>query len=108
METRVQVAQDPGTTAGQIDLPSQLSPRFPLLPESYRLEFHPVIDQNAVAPDLYILEITVPRRNHDGLFFTGSGEAWVRTDGGKRKLSGPDLVGWGKTHAATGYQNPPH
>jgi hypothetical protein len=37
------------------------------------------------------VELTVPRVSTPQLFFTGSGQAWVKTDGGKRKLTGAEI-----------------
>jgi tetratricopeptide (TPR) repeat protein len=64
-----------------------------IAPTSYRIEFHQVYDDNKViVPDLYVIEMVVPRptSNHQ-LYFTGKGEAYVKTDGGKRHLSGPQV-----------------
>jgi hypothetical protein len=40
---------------------------------------------------LSIVEIEVPRKSKKNLFFTGSDEAFIKTDGGKKKLKGPQL-----------------
>jgi hypothetical protein len=64
----------------------------PLLPSEYRMDFFPVFQDNTPVADLYILEIAVPKpRTIKGLYYTSSGEAWAKTDGGKRKLIGIDL-----------------
>ncbi|MDP2502154.1 AAA family ATPase [Vibrio splendidus] len=38
--------------------------------------------------DGYVVEVTVPRSNSDGLFFNSSGNTWVRLNGCKQKLQG--------------------
>jgi DNA modification methylase len=59
-------------------------------PTAYRLEFHPVHDRDVI-PDLYVVEIVVPRVSTTNLYFTGGNEAFVKTDAGKRKLTGPEI-----------------
>ncbi len=36
----------------------------------------------------YVVEVTVPKSNSDGLFFNSSGNTWVRLNGCKQKLQG--------------------
>lgn len=68
---------------------SKIKPQ--IAPSSYRLEIHPVMDENSLPSDLYIVELTVPRVVSKDLFFTNKDEAYVKTDGGKRKLNGPQI-----------------
>ena len=63
----------------------------PLTPRQYRLEFHQVFDADSPVPDLVVLEISVPKLDSRGLFYTGRGEAWVKTPGGLKQLTGPAL-----------------
>lgn len=62
----------------------------PAIPPSlYKLEIYPV--ENAPEADLYIVELSVPRVATKDLFFTSKDEAWIKTDGGKIQLKGPQL-----------------
>src|SRR5215203_1414598 len=60
-------------------------------PTAYRIELHQVYDQDVI-PDLYVVEIVVPRVSSTELYFTGKGDAWVKTDGGKKRLMGPEIL----------------
>ena len=42
----------------------------------------------ASSDDGYVVEVTVPKSNSDGLFFNSSGNTWVRLNGCKQKLQG--------------------
>ena len=46
--------------------------------------FHHVANSD----DGYVVEVTVPKSNSDGLFFNSSGNTWVRLNGCKQKLQG--------------------
>jgi hypothetical protein len=67
-------------------------------PVQYRLEIHPVekanTDQETGELDLFVVELVVPRTSSQELYFTGGNEAFVRVDGVKKKLTGPQLVDW--------------
>ena len=63
------------------------------IPFQYRVEIHPV-ESNTDQLDLFVVELTVPRTDSGDLYFTGGNETFVRVDGVKRKLTGPQLVDW--------------
>jgi hypothetical protein len=60
-------------------------------PTAYRIELHQVYDQDVLS-DLYVVEVTVPRVSSTDLYFTSKGDAWVKTDGGKKRLIGPEIL----------------
>ncbi|MCW5851827.1 MAG: ATP-binding protein [Anaerolineae bacterium] len=61
-------------------------------PTAYKIEFHEVYqDKGVVVPDLWVVEIIVPYASTTDLYFTGGNQAFVKTDAGKKKLSGPEL-----------------
>ncbi len=67
-------------------------------PTSYRVEMHQVYEGSTAVPDLCVVEIIVPRVFDSGPYFTGSNEMFVKTDGGKKKLSGPEQFDWYRRH----------
>jgi len=62
-----------------------------IAPTAYRIEFHPVSDENTIVENLFVVEMAIPRPTSTDLYFTGKDEAWVRIDGGKKRLSGPEI-----------------
>ncbi len=69
---------------------SQILPA--VAPTAYRIEFHPVYEESgSSAQDRFVVEVIAPQVSASNLYFTGSNEAWVKTDGGKKKLKGPEL-----------------
>lgn len=65
-----------------------------IAPTLFKIPFHPVLDTNSSEPinNLYVVELAVPKANTKDLYFTGGNEAFVKTDGGKKKLTGPQLT----------------
>lgn len=64
----------------------------PIAPTAYEVRFYPVRDDHGIlVENLYVVEMSVPRPNSTDLYFTGKDEAWVRIDGGKKRLSGPEI-----------------
>ncbi|WP_375472841.1 ATP-binding protein [uncultured Nostoc sp.] len=64
-------------------------------PTAYRIELHKVCDQkNEFIDDLYLIEMTVPASNSSRLHFTGGNETFVKVDGAKKKLTGPEIQDW--------------
>ena len=60
-----------------------------------QLKFHNVYNlQGAIVEDLWIIELLVPPSQERDIFYTNSGELFVKTDGGKRKLLGPEVTGF--------------
>jgi len=63
-----------------------------IAPTAYRILFHPLYrEDETIVPDLCIVEIVVPRVSATELYFTGGNEAFVKTDGAKKLLVGPEL-----------------
>lgn len=63
----------------------------PIAPSAYRVVLHEVFEDEDSArgvSDLFVVEVVVPRVFTNELFFTGGNEAFVKTDAGKRKLTG--------------------
>jgi hypothetical protein len=71
----------------------QLQP--PLSPGEYRIDFHPVTDQdeNAPVPDRWVVELRVSRGDPKQLYATSAGTHYLRTESGTTVLAGPTLVG---------------
>lgn len=66
-------------------------------PTAYRTEIFPVLDDNRnPLPDTWVVGIIVPRVFSSDPYFTSGNELFVRTDGGIKKLSGPQMVDWMK------------
>lgn len=54
----------------------------------YNIRFSPVIsEENEIIKDTYVIEIIVKRHNEQYLFSTGKGEVYIKSEGGKLKLS---------------------
>ena len=67
--------------------------RPPISPEHCQLKFHNVYDlQGAIIEDLWVIELLVATPQERDIFYTNSGELFVKTDGGKRKLLGPEVT----------------
>lgn len=65
----------------------------PITVENWQLEFHQVYDsQGEVVEDLWVIELLVPPSKERNVFYTNSGELFVKTDGGKQKLLGPQIT----------------
>ncbi|ENM5907571.1 putative DNA binding domain-containing protein [Vibrio mimicus] len=62
-----------------------IQPTIP--PSCYRVEFKPVYLKNKPVNDLYVLEVSVSPFESEFLFCTTKKEVFIKTDGGKRKLS---------------------
>lgn len=58
---------------------------------SFKITFHEVLDGNNPIKDLYVLQVDTPQIDSKDLYFTGQNEAYLKTDGGKKKLSGPAI-----------------
>lgn len=67
----------------------------PVSPDAIELPFHRVQQVGPRKPrssDLFVVEVAVQAPEHPGLYLTGSGEAYVKTLGGKKKLTGSELI----------------
>jgi hypothetical protein len=77
------------------DVGSKLAQIKPTIdPSHYRIILHPVMDNGVVSEEIYVVEIVVPNVALAAPFYTGGNECFVRTDGGKEKMSGPALTDW--------------
>jgi len=77
------------------DVISKLSNIQPAIsPTEFTVPLHKIYESpggDRTIPDLYVVEVAVPEVHSDDLYFTGGNEAFVKTDAGKKKLSGPAL-----------------
>lgn len=67
----------------------------PLPADTISLPIHPVLSsdtQSSQTKDLYVVEVSVRAPDHAGLYLTGGGEAYKKTLGGKKKLTGSELI----------------
>lgn len=63
-----------------------------LTPSSWRIDFHQVYESNKPVPDLFVVELIIPRPPQSNLLFgTGKGEVFIKTDSGKKRLSFTEL-----------------
>lgn len=77
------------------DVVSMLSNIQPAIsPSAFRVLLHGIFrspDAEQPISDSYVVEVTVSKVHTDDLYFTGGNEAFIKTDAGKKKLSGPVL-----------------
>lgn len=66
----------------------------PIDPSRFHLELHSLDSAGAGGQDLFIVELSVPQVKQGDPFYTGGGDAFVRVDGVKKKLAGPQLTDW--------------
>jgi hypothetical protein len=70
---------------------AQIQPSFPV--SLFNLDFRPVYDEHGQeVEDLWIFEVDIPGGTPTELYATGSGEVFVKTDGGKQKLNHSQMV----------------
>lgn len=62
-----------------------------IAPTAYQIKMHKVYDLKKEVPNLYIIEIAVPPVSSDYLYSTGNGEVYIKTDAGKKKLTGLEI-----------------
>jgi serine/threonine protein kinase len=60
-------------------------------PTAYRVNFHEVLDGDQLMPDLYVIEVIVPKPLTNFLYFTSDNRVFVKTDSGKKQLTGPEI-----------------
>jgi hypothetical protein len=64
-------------------------------PTSYRLNLREVYSEGGEAiEDICVIEVEVPYSQNKTLYFTAGNEAFVRVDGVKKKLNGPEIQDW--------------
>jgi len=69
---------------------SAIAPRVPA--SMVDMPFHDICDSSGgLLPSICVVEVRVAKPQEPGLFLTGSGEAYRRTVGGTKKLSGAEL-----------------
>ena len=67
--------------------------------DHWQLEFHEVYNlQGQILEDLWVVELVVPPPQVRHVFYTGSGQLFVRTDGGKKRLRGPEVTEFVRKH----------
>lgn len=62
-------------------------------PSAYRVELYPVYEENNddIVPDRIVVEVVAPKPLSTDLYFTGGDEVFVKTDSGKKRLTGPEV-----------------
>ena len=67
--------------------------RPPISDEDWDIEFHNVYDlQGNTVEDLWIVELLISPQQEKEVFYTNSGELFVKTPGGKQRLLGPQVT----------------
>ena len=71
----------------------------PVSVDHWQLEFHEVYGlQGQTIEDLWVVELVVPPPQESHVFYTGNGQLFVRTDGGRKKLRGPEVTEFVRKH----------
>lgn len=75
------------------EIPEKLNKILPSIPQSsYEINIENVVDShNKLIDDLFIVEIIIISISSNYLYSTGNGDVYIKTDGGKKKLSMLDL-----------------
>lgn len=60
-------------------------------PSTYRVNIHPVLKMDKPVSGLFVVEVIVYRPATNLLYFTSTGEVHVKTDAGKKKLTGSEI-----------------
>ena len=62
-------------------------------PEDWQLEFHNVYDSHGeIIEDLWVIELVIPSPQERDVFYTGSSDLFVKTEGGRQKLRGQQIT----------------
>lgn len=71
------------------EIPEKLSKILPFIPQSsYEINIKNVVDvDNNELEDLFVVEVVINAVKSDFLYSTANGEIYIKTDGGKKKLS---------------------
>ncbi len=73
--------------------------RPPISDEDWTLEFHQVYElQGNSIGDLLVVELVISPQQEKEVFYTNSGELFVKTPGGKQKLLGPQITEFIRSH----------
>ena len=80
-ETRTKVSEKLGAIQPSISV------------EHWQLEFHNVYDvQGGIVEDLWVIELVIAPPQERDVFYTGSSELFVKTEGGRQKLRGQQIT----------------
>jgi serine/threonine protein kinase len=60
-------------------------------PSAIQINFHPVYGAGNPLADTFVIEVVVPRALTRFLYFTADGEVYVKTEAGKKRLSGSEI-----------------
>lgn len=67
--------------------------RPPIVDEDWHFEFHNIYDlQGQTMENLWVVELVIAPPREINVFYTNSGDLFVKTDGGKQKLLGPQVT----------------
>ncbi len=67
--------------------------RPPISDEDWDIEFHLVYDlQGNTVADLWVVELVISPQEEKEVFYTNSGELFIKTPGGKQRLLGPQVT----------------
>ena len=73
--------------------------RPPISDEDWDIEFHHVYDlQGNTAGDLWVVELVISPQEEKEVFYTNSGELFIKTPGGKQRLLGPQVTEFIRRH----------
>ena len=73
--------------------------RPPIVDEDWHFEFHNIYDlQGQTIENLWVIELVIAPSREKNVFYTNSGELFVKTDGGKQKLLGPQVTEFVRDH----------
>ncbi len=79
----------------------------PISPNGYRIKFHEVFENEQPIADLYIVEVAIQPPQTNLLYFTSTGEVHVKTEAGKKKLTGVEIHNELIRRLQKGYGQPP-
>ena len=86
-ETRTKVSEKLGAIQPSISV------------EDWQLEFHNVYDsQGEIVEDLWVIELVIPPLQERDVFYTGSSDLFVKTEGGRQKLRGQQITEFIRRH----------
>ena len=67
--------------------------RPPIVDDDWHFEFHNIYDlQGQTIENLWVVELVIAPPPEINVFYTNSGDLFVKTDGGKQKLLGPQVT----------------
>ena len=63
-------------------------------PTRFSFELHAIVEPNTGESGLYVAELVVPASETNDPYYTSGNEMFVRLDGVKKRLTGPQLTAW--------------